>query len=121
MAIDYTTPLGQVRLLTADLDPAAPLLTDEMLQGYLALHQDNPYRAAADALDAMATSEVLLSKKIRTQDISTDGPAVAAELRKQAAYLRGKADTADALLQQGYFEVISGAPGYAEAAERGIW
>lgn len=116
--IDYTTPLGKARLLSADLDPNAPLLTDEQLQGYLALHDDNPYRAAADALDAMATSEVLLSRKIRTQDLATDGPAVAAELRKQAAYLRGKADATDAAADAGYFQVIAGPAEYPEAAER---
>lgn len=118
MPIDYTTPLGKARLLSADLDPANPLLTDEQLNGYLALHSDNPYRAAADALDAMATSEVLLSKKIRTQDLSTDGPAVAAELRKQASYLRGKADADDALADGGYFEIVPSVADYAEAAER---
>lgn len=115
---DYTTPLGKTRLLSVDVDPANPLLSDEMLNGYLALHDDNPYLAAADALDAMATTEVLLAKKIRSQDISTDGPAVAAELRKQAAYLRGKAADDLALANQGFFEVISYPSAYAEAAER---
>lgn len=118
MAIDYTTPLGQTRLLSADLDPAAPIIADAVLLGYLGLHQNNPYRAAADALDAMATSEVLLSRKIRTQDLSTDGPAVAAELRKQATYLRGKADTDLALANGGFFEIVPSVAHYAEAAER---
>lgn len=118
MAVDYTTPLGQVRLLTADLDPAAPLLSDEMYTGYLTLQDGNVHRAAADALDAMATSEVLLSKKIRTQDLQTDGPAVAAELRKQAATLRGRADAIDAQADAGYFEIIPMVDIYAEATER---
>ena len=50
----------------------------------------HPLLAAADALDVLATSEVRLSKKITTQDLETDGPAVAAELRKQAAALRDR-------------------------------
>lgn len=95
MAIDMNSPIGQVRLLTADLDAANPLLDDALLEGYLALNAQSVYRAAADALDAMATSEVLLSRKIRTQDLQTDGPAVAAELRKQASILRTRADLAD--------------------------
>jgi hypothetical protein len=117
MAVDYKTPLGKTRLLSVDLDEANPLLSDEMLLGYLDLHGDNPYLAAADALDAMATTEVLLAKKDRTQDLATDGPAVAAELRKQAAYLRGKAAEDAAAADPGYFEVI-GIDLYAEATER---
>lgn len=50
----------------------------------------HPLLAAADALDVLATSEVRLSKKIATQDLTTDGPAVAAELRKQAEALRDR-------------------------------
>lgn len=105
MAIDYTSALGQVRLLIADLDEAAFIFTDEILTGYLGLNGDSVHRAAADALDAIATTEVLLAKKIRTQDLSTDGPAVAAELRKQAAALRTKADAADAAAGS-FFEVV---------------
>lgn len=118
---DYTTPLGKTRLLSADLDEASPLITDDVLNGYLALNDGNPYRAAADALDAMATSETLLSKKIRTQDLQTDGPAVAADLRKRAYWLRNKADTDERDAEQGYFEIIPSSTEYAEAAERPIW
>lgn len=118
MPVDYTTPVGKVRLLTADLDAGSPLIADDVLLGYLALQDDNVHRAAADALDAMATSEVLLSKKIRTQDLATDGPAVAAELRKQAATLRARADAIDAQADAGYFEVIPMTDLYAEATER---
>lgn len=119
MAIDMTTPIGQVRLLTADLDPDKPLLDDELLNGYLALNAQNVLRAAADALDAMATSEVLLSRKIRTQDLQTDGPAVAAELRKQASILRTRADNADqAELDQDWLQVINFDPlGHLEGEE----
>ena len=105
MAIDLTSDLGRIRLLTADLNEGALLLTDEHLRGYLDLNEGNVYRAAADALDAMATSDVLLSRKIRTQDLSTDGPAVAADLRKQAAVLRARAAAAEEAEADG-FEVI---------------
>lgn len=95
MAINFTSDVGKVRLLIADLNEAALLLSDELVQGYLDLNDGDRNRAAADALDAIAMSEVLVSKKIRTQDLSTDGPAVAAELRAQAARLRAKADALD--------------------------
>lgn len=126
--VDFTTAIGKVRLLVSDLGEP-PLIGDDILAGYLGLHgwdldaytadSSNAgehtdrmlWRAAADVLDAMATSEVLLAKKIRTQDLSTDGPAVAADLRKQAAVLRGKADAADAADDEGFFEIIPFYPG----------
>lgn len=117
---DYTTPVGQVRLLIADLaDP--PTLDDNMLEGYLSMHgyiasdadsinRQGIWRASADALDAIATSEVLTSKVIRTQDLSTDGAKVADSLRKQATALRSKADQADAE-DDSFFEFIPFCPG----------
>ena len=84
--IDYETPLGMVRLYITDTseDPAARLLTDDQIRGLLTAASDSVYGATARALRLIATSEVLVSKKIRTQDLQTDGPAVAAELRAQA-------------------------------------
>lgn len=102
MAIDYSTPLGQVRLLIADLNEASFLVSDDQLQGYLALNR-GARRAAAAVLDAMATSEVMVSKVIKTQDLSTDGAKVAAELRAQAAALRAQADAEDAAVSEDDF------------------
>lgn len=109
MAVDFTSSVGKVRLLIADLSEP-PMIQDAVLEGYLGLYaaaapECGVWRAAADALDAMATSELLTSKKIRTQDLSTDGPAVAAELRRKAAELRLRADEADAAAGS-FFEVI---------------
>ena len=100
MAIDYTQHVGQVRLLIADTDEDRLVLTDAQVAGYLTIQGASPAvahpwqvrRAAADALDAIATSEVLVSKVMRTQDVSTDGAKVADALRKQAATLRAQAD-----------------------------
>lgn len=89
------TPLEQVRVLIADTDQAGQLLTDDQLRTYLVLNGDNPRRAAADALEAIAVSELLVSKKIRTQDLTTDAPALSAELRAVAKQLRAQADAAD--------------------------
>ena len=94
--MDFTTPVGQVRLLISGLNPDEPLLSDDMVRGYLAMSGNNLRRAAAEALDAIASSEVLVSKVIRTQDRATDGAAVAAELRKHAVALRLRADEEEA-------------------------
>lgn len=116
MTIDYTTDVGKVRLLISDLDPAKLVLTDDMIAGYLQLEDGNLRRAAAEALDAIASSEVLLSKKIRTQDRESDGPAVAAELRKHAAALRARADADDAA-DEPFFTLIPSMSGRNEGKE----
>lgn len=92
MAIDYSTPIGRVRLLIADVDEDNLLLADDQITGYLGIERQRVKRAAAQALEAIATSEVLISKRIRTLDLQTDGPAVAAELRALAKALREQDD-----------------------------
>lgn len=94
MAIDYDTDLGRVRLLIADTDEDNLLLDDTQINAFLSMESSRVKLAAAAALDAIAASEVLVSKKIRTLDLQTDGPAVAAELRAQAKGLREQ-DEAD--------------------------
>lgn len=118
MATDYNTPVGQVRLLIGD-ESATPIFSDEQITGFLAI---NPImkRAAADALDAIASSEALLSKKITTQDRATDGPAVAAELRKHAIQLRAQAD-ADDDTEDSYFDITPFQPYWHHAHEAEEW
>lgn len=119
--MDYEAAIRQVRVLIADMG-TPPLIDDPTLQTYLELQDWTEgarwavYRAAADALDAIATSEVLTAKKIRTQDLSTDGPAVSAELRKQATGLRQRADDEDPDFG-GVFEIIDTGHSRLEAEE----
>lgn len=82
------TAIDKVRLLIADVDTDNPVFVDEQIDTFLDINDGNIRLAAADALDAIATSEVLVSKVIRTQDLQTDGAKVAAELRARAAQLR---------------------------------
>lgn len=124
MAIELATAAGQVRLLIADLNEDDFVLGDDHVAGYLSLHgveattvgAPGPAvkRAAADALSAIATSEVLIAKVIRTQDLQTDGPKVAAELRAQAAVLRAQADIEAAAAADeefgGFVDVVEFAP-----------
>lgn len=100
-----TEDVTLVRLLIAD-NGAEQLLTDENLSALLDLYGD-VRRAAARALRVIAASEVLVSKKIRTQDLSTDGPAVAAELRAQADNLDAEAELLEAAEDVGFFEVTT--------------
>ncbi|MFG2046141.1 hypothetical protein ACGFIW_01755 [Micromonospora sp. NPDC048935] len=102
---DPTTNVGMVRLLITDVSDADPLFTDDEILAFLAL-EGGVKRAAAAALETISRSELLVSKKITTQDLSTDGPAVAAELRAQAKALRDQA-------RQDVDDVVGGAEAWA--------
>ncbi len=102
---DYTTAIGQVRLLVPDVeqlpssvDPSADpsyLFNDSQIQALLSLYSNNIKRSAAQAKLILATSEALINKVIKTDDLSTDGAKLAAELRAQAAFLMSEADKDD--------------------------
>ncbi|WP_396179973.1 hypothetical protein [Flavobacterium sp.] len=103
---DYSTAIGQVRLLIPDVeqldnlaDPtaaAAYLFNDSQIQAFLTLYSNNVKRAAAQAKLVLATSEALINKVIRTADYTTDGAKLGAELRAQAAELKAEADKDEA-------------------------
>lgn len=115
MPIDYATDEGRVRLLISDVDPDKPILSDPQIGAFLDL-TGSVYRAAADALDAIASSEALLSKKITTMDRQSDGPAVAAELRKHAASLRARA-TEDEQVDDSFFFITPSSDRSSEGEE----
>ena len=100
--VDYTTPKGQVRLLIPDVvklvDPrdlqAEPeyIFSDDQITGFLAIERGNIKRAAASAVDVIATDEALVLKVIKTDDKETDGSTLLKELSARAARLRADAD-----------------------------
>ena len=111
-----TTPVGQVRLLIDDAH--ANVFSDLELATFLNLNSGSVLKAAAQALLMIAGSEARLSKKITSQDLQTDGPAVAAELRAQAKQLRAQADQDEAdTTGAGVFEVVEYPYGQAAAPE----
>lgn len=112
MALDYTTPEAQVRLTIIDTDETNFVFTDAQITAFLAMAGGSVDRAAARALDVIASDEALTSKVIRTQDLATDGPKTAAALREHAKQLREQADHED----EGYFEIINFDPWASEQA-----
>jgi hypothetical protein len=68
------------------------LLSDTDIDTFLALESDNVRLAAAMALDTIASSEVLIQKRIDLLDLKTDGKAVAEALRAHAKALRERDD-----------------------------
>jgi hypothetical protein len=94
MAIDYTTDLGKVRLLIPDTDETNLVLADAQITALLAM-EIYVKRAAAAAIDLIASNEVMVSKVIKTQDLATDGAKVSTELRARATELRRQVDEDD--------------------------
>lgn len=110
---NYYALVDDVRLLTADLDTGNPVLSEEQYNKLLALYKGDTRRAAARALRIMAASEVLISKVIKTQDLSTDGRAVSAELRALAEQLDAEAEAEDTAAGGSYASYIPpGCTGY---------
>lgn len=93
---DYTTAVGQVRLLIPDTeqlgDTPAYIFSDPQIAAFLSMYNDSIKRAAAQAKLVLATSEALINKVIRTYDFQTDGAKLGAELRAQAQALQAEAD-----------------------------
>jgi hypothetical protein len=119
---DYSTALGKVRALIPDVErvdwendgSSNYMFTDNHLEGLLGLYPEieNPdnvdyqstihiRRAAADAVDVIATSEVLVSKVIKTEDLQTDGAKAANALILRAQQLRRQADKEEDALDLG--------------------
>lgn len=92
---DPTTPQGKVRMLISDVDEANPVFSDGEIEAFLFMEVGNVRMAAAQALDTIASNEVMVSKVIRTLDLQTDGSKVSAELRARATTLREQADNYD--------------------------
>ncbi|GII87065.1 hypothetical protein Ssi03_50550 [Sphaerisporangium siamense] len=107
MAIDYSTPAGQVRLLIPDTDEQNLLLNDPQIEAFLSLNSGNVRLAAAQALDVIAASEALISKKLTIDGRSTDGPAVAASLKAAATELRRQVDAGEGDDTAGGFDIVN--------------
>jgi hypothetical protein len=90
-----TTEIGKIRVIISDSDSQYPFFQDEELQVFLGLAGD-VRRAAADALDTMASNQAMVMKVIATLDLETDGAATARALREHAKTLREQAKEADA-------------------------
>lgn len=92
---DPSTSNGKIRMLINDRDENNPIYQDAEIAAFLDMEGD-VRRAAAAALEAIASDQAMVLKVIRIQDLSTDGAKVADALRAHARQLRADADTADA-------------------------
>lgn len=77
----------RVRLLTSDVGGESGedfIFTDDEVNTFLDMSDDDIYAAAASALLAMAVNEAIVQKRIEYLGLKTDGPAVAKDLRETA-------------------------------------
>lgn len=96
-----STSRDQVRLLIGDTDTDEPgnwIFADEEIDAFLAMEQSVVKLAAAQALETMGRSEVMILKVVKILDLQTDGAAVGRELRFQAKELREQYYDSDANL-----------------------
>lgn len=102
---DLQTPIGQVRSLVPDVEPLEDpadlsrtpeyIFNDKMLQAYVSLARGNVYRAAAIAVNTLATTEALVLKVLKSDDRQTDGAKLADALGRRAQWLDEQADAED--------------------------
>jgi hypothetical protein len=119
---DFTSAVGRVRKYIPDITPledpknpsAAPsyYFSDIEIAAYMVEYSTETEpkrsavkRAAADVIDVLANNEALVLKKIKTEDLETDGAKVADSLRRGSQALRKQADDEE-VLEGNFFEVI---------------
>ena len=103
--IDYTSPIGQVRVLIPDLrkledlrdlrNEPRYLFTDDEILAFLAVNNGNVKRAAADACDAIGMDKALQLLVLKTDDKQTDGAKLLDAIVKRARVLREQAKEDD--------------------------
>lgn len=82
------------------------MFSDDEITDFYTVGRGSALRAAGYANYAIATSEALISKKIQTQDLKTDGPAVADSLIKKADALFARADKDDEAGAVEFFQIV---------------
>ena len=103
------TSIAVIRTLIPDTEAVfdgATLFTDTEIGHYYTAGRGSVLRAAGYAMLAIANSEAIISKVIRTQDLQTDGAKLAEALRKNAEALFTRADKEDELDNGFYFNIV---------------
>ena len=99
---DLSTDQGLVRLIIGDTDVSNPIFQDAEIGAFLNLKDGVVKLAAAQALETMATNQVMTLKVIKTLDLSTDGASVSRALRLAADELRAEVAQDDVNSGQGF-------------------
>ena len=107
MAFTYTlsTDAGKVRLMVPDNNASSYVFEDDEIDAFLSLENSNVRRAAALALETIASNEAYVLKVIELLDLKTDGARTSDALLKRAKLLRDQADRADAAEDGGAWDI----------------
>lgn len=99
--IDFSSPVGQVRVLIPDLrkledlrdlrNEPRYLFTDDEILAFLAINNGNVKLAAADACDAIGMDKSLQLLVLKTDDKQTDGAKLLSAIVTRAKQLRAQA------------------------------
>lgn len=99
--IDFSSPIGQVRVLIPDLrkledlrdlrNEPRYLFTDDEILAFLAINNGNVKLAAADACDAIGMDKSLQLLVLKTDDKQTDGAKLLSAIVARARQLRAQA------------------------------
>lgn len=117
---DTATNIGKTRMLIPDRDLSSAVFQDVEIQAFLDLNEANVRRAAAEALETIASDQAMTLKVIRLLDLSTDGRAVSQALLERAARLREAAVLAEDSEDGGLFDYAEMVTGAFTERER-IW
>lgn len=119
---DFSTVVGRIRALVPDVEmvdytgEGVPeyMFSDAHLTGLYAISVGSPmgriHRAAASAMRALAVSEGLIQKVIRTEDLQTDGAKLASALLGAAKQLEDRANQVDEEEEAGYMVIVDFQP-----------
>ena len=117
---NVATDAGKVRLLIPDRESTDPFFQDDEIDALLELEESVVRRAAALALETMASDAALCLKAVRLLDIQTDGKSVAEALLARAKVLRAQADTDEMDDDGGLFDIAEMVPNTFAWRER-VW
>ncbi len=111
--------VGRCRLLINDRDSSAPFFDDDEITAFLQMEENTVFRAAALALETIASDEALVQKVINLQGLSTDGAKTARVLLQRALALRTAAAQAE-LMDSVAFDIAEQVPNQFAWRER-VW
>jgi hypothetical protein len=91
-------------MLIPDRVEDSAVFQDAEIEAYLSMNDSNVRRAAAEALETIASDEAMTLKVITTLDITTNGASTSASILERAKLLREQADKDDDAEDGGGFD-----------------
>lgn len=82
------------------------LFDDTQIENFLTIGGNSILRAAGLAMIAVGNSEALISKVIKTQDLSTDGSKLQDKWRESGEALLARADKEEMASAMDFFEIV---------------